>query len=348
MEKYLRYEPRLDKRPPSCKRSRLSNAKAKAAGRIMAGCKSPSVDDILAFKNDDEIIMRLQQPQEDVSDDEDRLSLDDLNLWDDPDDGVYLARKQRSIKMELDFLSCPSTADHDRVSLGSAGSSSSSMLSLTSVLDPIRQVNNIKHEHQDPNGNEMLPTAPPPPTPQKPSGQPEQQLTRSPPVLQNNNNNNNNNDPLALKLVARSGNYSVQTLTPPSSPESIPSNLIARNGNIVRLATRGNSCMPRLISLTPAPISALKNALPLPQQQQQQHHHQPQGHAQPPVLKAKSMLRLDVVAASGTTTMTASNATTATPEDDSKRRIHKCNFPNCHKVYTKSSHLKAHQRTHTG
>lgn len=55
-----------------------------------------------------------------------------------------------------------------------------------------------------------------------------------------------------------------------------------------------------------------------------------------------------IVAATHLVQTVAAKPITTTPIVPERRRVYECNYPNCGKNYFKSSHLKAHQRIHTG
>ncbi|XP_059491093.1 dendritic arbor reduction protein 1-like [Neocloeon triangulifer] len=169
---------------------------------------------------------------------------------------------------------------------------------------------------------------------------------------------------LGYKMAAsRSLNYQVPPTPPASEPGSSPG---GTGNNLILMATPSRRTPPppyhpttSLMLTEPgqgSPLSPQQQLAVVPQLAQLEnaptqntnsnnnnnpstvHHHQQQQQQQ-----QQASLQQQTNALSAQVKYNRRN----NPELE-KRRIHHCDFPGCTKVYTKSSHLKAHQRIHTG
>ncbi|NWI13232.1 KLF10 factor, partial [Crypturellus soui] len=125
--------------------------------------------------------------------------------------------------------------------------------------------------------------------------------------------------PVLCQMVPLPGSSPVMTAVVPSTAPSQPSAL----------------CQPMVLMGAPVPKGAVMFVMPQPVVQ----------NAKAPVISPNGTRLSPIAPAPG---FVPAAAKVAHPVDSSRIRSHICNYPGCGKTYFKSSHLKAHVRTHTG
>ena len=240
------------------------------------------------------------------TDSEDRLSLDDLNIWE-SQPALHESRLE-PFKQEL---------------------------LLTPHYDPESALKLVAGSRM---GQTTVQTITPPSSPESNNNN-----NNSSNRLSGNNNNNNRHQSANTRHQHHLHHHHPTVVSTNHSHSS--SSTIVRIKNLSDLSSTGggSNVTPRLISLTPVPLASINVAnhpAAVTTLNATTNHHHP--------TNINTCTTATAVGVQSKKRQRASVTSEASIEDENKKRTHRCSFPNCHKVYTKSSHLKAHQRTHTG
>ena len=247
------------------------------------------------------------------TDSEDRLSLDDLNIWE-SQPALHESSRLEPFKQEL---------------------------LLTPHYDPESALKLVAGSRT---GQTTVQTITPPSSPESNNNNGNNRLS-------SNNNNNNRLQSANTRHQHHLHHHHHPTVVSTNHSHSSSSSTIVRIKNLSDLSgTTGTggggttNVTPRLISLTPVPLASINVANPtaVTALNATTNHHHPANNIN------TCTTATTAVGVQSKKRQRASVTSEASIEDENKKRTHRCSFPNCHKVYTKSSHLKAHQRTHTG